>query len=279
MSSPSPSTPGATFDRSLSDAGTAAADAAASATHAAPGGEPVFAPAYDAWLPRQLAAREPRNRDGWISPSQVGGCVTAAIHQLNGEPRATMHGPELDDLFTIANQIHDHYQQRGQEMGILTDCERFVEIPEWRVRGQVDGVLTRPDGTQALLEIKTVPEWLWEKIADEGAPLRGNLPQNALYLAATGLTTTHFLYVERSYFRKLEVVWQLDQALLQDVELWIRRVLDLQARGEYPEAAEVWKPEGRCAGCSYVATCRERLYGPGSAADSPGRGAMGLPPR
>ncbi|MBC7644465.1 MAG: hypothetical protein H7123_05005 [Thermoleophilia bacterium] len=226
----------------------------------------VFSSAYGAHRSDVLAATEPRNRDGFISPSQSLGCVTAAIHQLNGEARETTHTTELADLFDVANGIHDRIQEVGVEMGMLTDCEAFVEIPEWRVKGQIDGIIVTRDETgrarRALLEIKTLPEWLFNKVAEAGKPLAGNLTQAMLYLRATGLEEVHFLYVERSYLRRLELVQPLDHGVLARVEEWIQGVLAHHAGGTYPAAEEVWRPSGRCSQCVYVRTCRTRLYGP-----------------
>jgi hypothetical protein len=221
----------------------------------------MFMNRYHDWLRGQMLATEPRNRDGVVSPSQAMGCITRAVHQLNGEPMQTLHDPGLEDLFRVATLIHEYFQQRGVDMGVLSDCERVVELPEWRVRGQIDGVLTDPDtGRRALLEIKTVPEWLYEKVVETGEPLPGNLPQNMLYLKATGLDETRFLYVERNYLKAVEIVQPFDHDVWAKVEAWLAGVLAHWQAGTYPEHAEVWQPEGRCRTCQYFAVCRERTY-------------------
>src|SRR5687767_8488974 len=46
-------------------------------------GKLLFTPAYEDYLRKKLMAETPRDRDGWISPSSVLECPTAAVHQLN----------------------------------------------------------------------------------------------------------------------------------------------------------------------------------------------------
>lgn len=217
---------------------------------------PIFLPAYMEHLTKQLTDVPPRNRDGFISPSSLGRCPTQVVHQLNSEKKVWKPEKmaESQDLLDVATLMHEFYQARGQELGILTNVEEFVEIPHWKVRGQIDGVLNVEKGAKTkryLFEIKTVNSFKFSQVKKSGVPLKEHWPQNMVYLKAKGLKETRFLYVERDMLNTMEVPLRYDPEVMKKVGAWIRMTLHHHKTGTYPARDQSywdksWDCESRC---------------------------------
>ncbi len=72
---------------------------------------------------------KPRDRSGYISPSQVGGCAQWTLNQLRGDPQDNTQDPWLNPFFAVANKIHEIYQILGVEAKLLDpeSIEQWVE--------------------------------------------------------------------------------------------------------------------------------------------------------
>ncbi len=93
------------------------------------GGRSKFRSAVNDHLIRKRDATPTRDRNGWISPSSMGGCKQAALNQLRGAPTENTMDPWMDPFFAVANAIHDIYQEIGLESGVLRwgSVESFVD--------------------------------------------------------------------------------------------------------------------------------------------------------
>lgn len=223
----------------------------------------VFLPAYQQHLTQELTDNPPRDRDGFLSPSSLGRCMTQAVHQMNGEKKIWLPDKmaESQDLLDIGTMMHQFYQERGMKTGVLTNCEDFVELPQWKIRGQIDGILTEQKGAKTkryLFEIKTVNTGKFAMVKKSNMPLREHWPQNLVYMKATGLRETRFLYVERDMLNKLEVPFKYDAEVMKKVAEWIRAVLKYHKTGKYPERGDsYWDKPWDCATkCHYHHACK-----------------------
>ncbi len=205
------------------------------------------APVSD-YLLRKRNQSRPRDRNGFISPSGVGGCPQWALNQLRAENSENTMDPWMDPFFAVANDIHTIYQQLGVEAGVLdpNSIEKWVDYPKWYIGGSIDGQFIN---NGPLFEIKSVNSFYFKRVCDTNTILPHHAKQNHVYMLALGKRESRFLYVSRETPNDIkEVKYKWDWAVYHEIKNWIEPIIKAYEKGgDFPKHFDWFD----CQGCPY----------------------------
>lgn len=210
----------------------------------------AFIAPYNDYLLRKRNNTQPRNRSGFISPSQIGGCQQWAINQLRGILGENNSDPWIDPFFAVANMIHNLYQSEGVTAGIFhaDSIEKWVEYPPLRIGGCIDAEFI----SGPLCDFKTVNNYYWDKVQRDNAPLPWHLKQAHSYMLCEDKREMILIYIPRESpqrMKEIRVTW--DDKIYKEIEEWCQQVLAKNRSGQdMPELFD-WH---NCQGCRFFGT-------------------------
>jgi len=170
-------------------------------------------------------------------PSMIGNpCPRAQVFSYYGakqEPRVEA----WDEMADAGSWLHYKWQLEGLSAGWLTDIEVQIDLPNWYLRGSVDG--RNADGS--VLEIKTVGTDRWKgfrgdkAIADWTEPKYEHIRQAHPYMLATGADAVSLVYVNRdsNAFREFRVA--LNGDIMHEMSLMVTDMIRHVDKGTLPE--------------------------------------------
>lgn len=133
---------------------------------------------------------------------------------------------------------HYWFQAEAMSAGALTDIEVQIEIPQWRLRGQLDGLIV--DGS--VFELKTISTDKyngrfkgWIPVSKWESPKLDHIKQTNAYMLATGAESASIVYMDRGEqaFREFRI--HRDEKLLDEMNEMVEDLLDQADDGELPE--------------------------------------------
>lgn len=170
-----------------------------------------------------------------IYPSMIGHMCDRKIvlHLLNF--------PSVDGDTTLAEdgkQQHYVWQKKGLSAPFLLDIEKRFEIPEWRLRGRMDGILL--DG--GVFEFKETGPKIYRTIVDSDTPLQAHLVQVHTYMNALGVDRASLVYECRSYgvdYHEVPVHYDLriEEMIDDKIERVMNHVSDQTLPKQLPKCA------------------------------------------
>ena len=165
---------------------------------------------------------------GRLRPSMIGNpCPRAQVLSYLGLPSKDPVEIYVQ-MADAGSWLHYKWQAEGLSAGWLTDVEVQVEIPEWNLRGSVDGIMK--DGT--IFEAKTIGnEKFWGRRGGKGVmdwegPKPEHVRQVDAYMFATGAKAASIVYINRdsNAFREFRVEW--DQARFLELSDFVDSMLN-----------------------------------------------------
>lgn len=173
---------------------------------------------------------------GRFRPSMIGNpCQRAQVLSYLGYPSKDPVEIYVQ-MADTGSWLHYKWQAEGLSAGWLADIEVQIEIPEWDLRGSVDGIMK--DGS--IFEAKTVGnEKYWGRRGGKGvpdweAPKPEHIRQVDAYMHATGAEAASIVYINRdsNAFREFRV--ERDQARFEELDRFIREMQGNVRRKELP---------------------------------------------
>lgn len=213
--------------------------------------------AYQAMV-RDLTTGNREDGKGRLRPSGIGNpCQRSQALSYFGAPQEESEDwvKEKQKGGTLA---HYWFQAEGMSAGWLTDIEVEVEIPEWRLRGQMDGL--NIDGS--IFELKTISTDKftgrykgWVAVKNWLSAKPDHIRQVHAYMKATDADAASIVYMDRGEqaFREFRI--QRDEKLLAEMDALARQTLALADEGALPD---------RLFGCSML----QDGWDPGAHADT-----------
>lgn len=210
---------------------------------------------------------------GRLRPSGIGNpCARAQVFSFLGIPQGAKN-PEYEEMADAGSWLHYKWQMEGVAAGWLEDVEVPVSIPEWGLRGAMDGLCK--DGS--VFELKTVgterynglrkapPVDIWK------GPNEEHLRQVYAYMHAVQSEAASIVYVDRDSgaFREFRIEW--NQSYFDAMNDTILGITGFIARRELPMImpgcravmdgdADSWQ-KGKFTFCNYKDTCETATWG------------------
>jgi CRISPR/Cas system-associated exonuclease Cas4 (RecB family) len=163
---------------------------------------------------------------GRFRPSMIGNdCARAQVFSYLGFEQAEGR-EDWNQMAETGSWLHYKWQYEGLAAGWLVETEIQVEIPEWNLRGAVDGLCV----DDSVFELKTMgkdkymgkqrnlPVSKWEK------PKWDHIRQVHAYMHATETRQASIVYVDRdsNKFREFRVNW--DQQLFEEMDAFVKHM-------------------------------------------------------
>jgi hypothetical protein len=163
---------------------------------------------------------------GRFRPSMIGNdCQRAQVFSYLGFDQAEGK-PEWTQMADAGSWLHYKWQYEGLAAGWLVESEIQIEIPEWELRGAVDGLCVddsvfelKTVGTDKYMGRKhTLPVSKWE------TPMRDHIRQVHAYMHATSTRAASIVYVDRdsNAFREFRVLW--DPAIFEEMDSFVKEM-------------------------------------------------------
>lgn len=161
---------------------------------------------------------------GRFRPSMIGNdCSRAQVFSYLGFEQADSR-EEWKQMADAGSWLHYKWQYEGLAAGWLVETEIQIDIPEWELRGAVDGLCVDDSifelktlGTDKFMGRKhTLPVAKWE------TPMRDHIRQVHAYMHATGTKAASIVYVDRdsNAFREFRVHW--DPAIFEELDSFVK---------------------------------------------------------
>ena len=172
-----------------------------------------------------------------LRPSMIGNeCWRAQAFSYYGAPQSEKEDwvAEKAKGGTLA---HYWFQAEGMSAGWLVDIEVEVEIPEWHLKGALDGICK--DGS--VMELKTVSTEKYngwrgapavEKMTE---PFLSHLKQVHAYMLAVGESRASVIYLDRGEQRFREFRVKKDEALVREMTIEVNATLASIDRNQLPD--------------------------------------------
>lgn len=193
--------------------------------------------AYQAMV-KDLSTGNRADGKGRLRPSAIGDtCARAQAFSFFGAPTAEKED-WIEQKAMGGTLSHYWFQAEGMSAGWITDIEVPVEIPEWRLRGQLDGMCI--DGS--VLELKTLSTQKYEGLYRKYLPVAkwtsakpDHIKQCHAYMHATGARFASIVYMDRGErtFREFRIAF--DQALFDEMDAQAKHILALADDRRLPD--------------------------------------------
>jgi hypothetical protein len=182
-----------------------------------------------------LSARR-SDGSGRFRPSMIGNdCARAQVFSYLGFEQADSR-EEWKQMADAGSWLHYKWQYEGLAAGWLVETEIQVDIPEWELRGAVDGLCVddsifelKTVGTDKFMGRKhTVPVQKWE------TPSREHIRQVHAYMHATQTRAASIVYVDRdsNKFREFRVLW--DPVIFEEMNAFVKSMQASVAERKLP---------------------------------------------
>lgn len=157
---------------------------------------------------------EPRDRRGSFSSSSRGDCVRKQVFGYLG----TDHLPSIDNklrsIFLDGHWRHFRWQALLLELGILTHIEVPWELPEFRLKGTLDGVSSQEKWG---FELKGINDYGYKDVLRNG-PKHNHLLQIHTYMMGTGLEEFALIYENKNTNEFVEFTVLKDDDIMDQVK-------------------------------------------------------------
>ena len=156
------------------------------------------------WLDYQTRQRaeegpKPTAADTLLRCSDAGSCLRKRAFSALKMPETEAVGASTLLAFEIGNSIHDSIQQAFiADPGFDCEVETPIDLTPHGVSlsGHSDGIITMPDGTKVVLEIKTVSGFA-AKLHFNGDPKREHIAQSGIYALGVNADAILLVYVAK----------------------------------------------------------------------------------
>lgn len=161
---------------------------------------------------------------GRFRPSMIGNeCQRAQVFSYLGFDQVASR-QEWQQMADAGSWLHYKWQYEGLAAGWLVESEIQIEVPEWQLKGAVDGLCIDDSifelktlGTDKYMGRKhTTPVSKWE------TPMRDHIRQVHAYMHATDTREASIVYVDRdsNAFREFRVHW--DPVIFEELDAFIK---------------------------------------------------------
>lgn len=156
------------------------------------------------YLSELMAHSQPRDVDN-IHPSELlGACNRALYYRLKKVPRSNTSSridAKTMRIFDLGSMVHKYIQTLLLRAGVLKKAEVGFFNAKLRLIGHADGLLyfsiSNGEGIRAILEIKTINSFGFQKLMKQGKPNDYHVYQASIYAKELNADTIVFLYFNK----------------------------------------------------------------------------------
>lgn len=196
-------------------------------------GEALLEPILDEYYLHRSPDRV--KKGNYFSPSSLCGCRRAAYFDYMLVPGKEERDPRTQATFDDGKYRHLRWQKDFEQAGILIAKEKFVQIPEWQVRGSLDAIV-QIQAKPWVVELKGINQNGFERInrAKQGAI--DHRIQLHIYMKAAKVPRGILVYENKNNQRELRefIFEEPDVVIMQDLEQTMEILLDCVAKKEPP---------------------------------------------
>lgn len=199
----------------------------------------------------EILAPPSHGRDGHFHPSQLYQCQRSQIFGFYNVQGDKSYNPTLQNLFNDGHFRHLRWQIMLMNAKVLTDIEMPVEIPEYRLKGSVDGFNSQDNW---VFELKGTSQF--NQINNRGMALPAHIKQVHAYMMATGAESALIVYECKSTQQWIEIEVKRDPNIIAEIESILKSLNKAIDTGKLPEVLdECQNKEGQYKYCPYSKVC------------------------
>jgi len=202
--------------------------------------------------------------DGFVHPSQIGGCIRANVLNGLGQPFKEQVPPRVRRIFHNGNDMHTRFQKYLRDLNLLKLCphcggkrceicrysgvEHRIEWPEYNVQGTCDGILkTDPI---CVLELKSINQNGFEW---EGGISKQYIWQAHLYMMLLKIPQCLFIFENKNTQSVREILVKADGDISNQVIERLKEIKGYVEKRIAPAAScQNWKRRG----CRFRNICK-----------------------
>lgn len=178
---------------------------------------------------KSIVDRPLRIREGGFSASSAGTCPRRQqFIYLGLKPKP--FDQKIDNVLANGEYVHLRHQVFGLVAGYIEEVEVPVSIPDWNLRGTMDGVLCNGEG----LEIKSINTHGYSGINTYG-PKDPHLNQVNTYMWATGMKAFRIIYEDKGTNLTKEFKVERDEKIIDGIKRRTEQLLKATERNELIE--------------------------------------------
>lgn len=190
-----------------------------------------------------------RDRTFTWSASASGSCLRRQQFTYLGK-NGRANGVDSQNIFINGDFLHLRYQMVGLIQGWLKDVEVPLALPEYGVRGTMDG-----DLGPGVLELKSINRRGFARVSTFG-PDAEHKRQATSYMLATGYDFTRFIYESKDDNARAEFLYKFDQETADDVIREWNLLNELKdSKKLYPMQRECLQEKGDYRRCPFAKVC------------------------
>lgn len=212
-------------------------------------------PALERHYMLQLLGRPPRNREGTWSASSAGRCEREQQLTFLGFPKLLAKEKTLN-IFANGEYVHLRHQAFGMAAGYVTAAEVPVELPSWRLKGTMDGLLDTGD----ILEIKSIHTMGFSEVRSYG-PEPEHVLQVHSYMLADDRDRARILYEDKNTQALAEFLVVRDETKITQILRDLDRLNDnADTKTLAPMLRECKNGKGRFHQCPHRDICESAVW-------------------
>jgi hypothetical protein len=213
-----------------------------------------------------------RDRTMSFSASSRGFCPRKQVFGFTTLEAVPKTNTSLYAIFHQGTFMHLKWQALLLDAGILDEVEVFVEWPEFRIKGSLDGVGLIPEdhklhsdprfGGKYGWELKSINSRGYSWVCDTG-PKKEHLLQIHAYMLASGLRVWSLCYENKDTQEWREFIVHYDEEIADEVTLELAYLNEMVDRRELPPVlGECKKRQGQFKSCEFAHACLEQVNWP-----------------
>jgi len=191
-------------------------------------------------------------------PSSANKCSRYIVYDMLGYPKPPKE-PKLIRIMENGNSMHERYQTWFEEMGILVANEFPIKVPELRISGRLDSIITTKDiipgvDDVAIVELKSANDKKFAQMVKSNEPNPDYYAQIQLYMELLKIPYGLIFIENKNNQEILEFLVDYDPEFGKRLLEKVVMVNDCVTKKELPRR-EYIKSSYECKWCDYHDTC------------------------
>lgn len=186
-----------------------------------------------------------------LHPSTIGYCERKGVFDMLMLPIVPQQA-RIQRVFDNGHKLHERFEQLFEDMGILIEAEKTIELDE--ISGRTDAWI-KIDGKDYLVELKSASQFSFDWMLKKNAPKKEHVEQLMLYLHLANIQKGIILVENKDNQQLLEFHISYDPFVAMDLIYRVNRRIGFAKERKAPPI-----PQGKTPACSECGYCSYAFY-------------------